>query len=181
MYGNGSSQICTKKLCRFKTISISVTIDLFDKFIDPILNYGCEAWGFHPAPNIDRVQLKFYKRILGVKSTTQNDFIYGVLGRVPMLIHRQYRIIKYWTKIVQGKKPAYVNALYMSALAKIDVSTTNNWAYNVRQLLCSNGFGDIWRAQGAFDSNGFCNAFKVRLWDVFKQEWSCRLFIHRNV
>ena len=164
-----------KKLCRFKCLSISISIDLFDKFIDPILNYGSEAWGFHPAPNIERVQLRFYKRILGVKGTTQNDFIYGLLGRVPMIIHRQYRIVKYWTKIVQGKKPLYVNVLYMSSLANIDRGNTNNWAYNVKKLLCNTGFGDIWRAQGVFDPEGFCNAFKTRLYDVFKQEWSSRL------
>ena len=164
-----------KKLCRFKCLSISIIIDLFDKFIDPILNYGSEAWGFHPAPNIERVQLRFYKRILGVKGTTQNDFIYGLLGRVPMIIHRQYRIVKYWTKIVQGKKPLYVNVLYMSSLANIDRGNTNNWAYNVKKLLCNTGFGDIWRAQGVFDPEGFCNAFKTRLYDVFKQEWSSRL------
>ena len=123
-----------KKLCRYKTLSISVVIDLFDKFIVPVLNYGCESWGFHAAPNIERVQLRFYKRILRVKGTTQNDFIYGILGRFPMLIHRQYRIIRYWTKIILGKKSNYVNLLYASSLQNIDNGNNNNWAFNVRKL-----------------------------------------------
>ena len=164
-----------KKLRRFKCMPISAVIDLFDKFIDPILNYGCEAWGFHSAPNIERVQLQFYKRILGVKGTTQNDFVYGILGRVPMIIKRQCQIVKYWTKIILGRKPAYVNSLYMSSLASIDKGNANNWAYNLRNLLCSNGFGDIWRSQSVFDPDGFCNAFKTRLYDVYRQGWSGRL------
>ena len=40
-----------KKLFTYKTLPISVVIDLFEKFITPILNYGREAWGFHSAPN----------------------------------------------------------------------------------------------------------------------------------
>ena len=30
-----------KKLSRFKNLKLSVMSDLFDKFISPILNYGC--------------------------------------------------------------------------------------------------------------------------------------------
>ena len=139
------------------------------------MNYGCEIWGFHQAPNIERVQLSFYKRILGVKKSTQNDFIYGLLGKVPMLIHRHFRIIKYWIKIISGQKSLYVNTLYMSSLANVDKKNSNNWAYNVKQLLCSTGFGDVWRDQGVVDPEGFCSAFKLRLWDIFRQDWSSRL------
>ena len=164
-----------KKLSSYKTLSISVVIDLFEKFIVPILNYGSESWGFHDAPDIEKVQLRFYKRILGVKGTTQNDFIYGILGRVPMLIIRHCNIVKYWTNIILGKKSAYVNLLYTSMLQTIDNRNNNNWAHNVRNLLCSNGFGDIWRDQCVFDQEGFNKAFKQRLFDIFKQNWSFRL------
>ena len=163
-----------KKLNNFKQLSTSVVIDLFDKYIVPILNYGCESWGFHEAPDVEKVQLRFYKRILGVKSSTQNDFVYGTLGRVPLIILRHYKIIKYWTNIVLGKKSFYVNLVYSSSLQYIE-SNDKNWAYNVRKLLCSNGFGDIWRNQSVFDQDCFLRAFKERLFDIFKQQWSFRL------
>ena len=165
-----------KKLSRFKNLKLSVMSDLFDKFISPILNYGCEAWGFHDARNIEKVHLAFFKRIMGVKRSTQDDFVYGCLGRVPMLIQRHYRIVKYWVQIVSGKKSLYVNYLYMASLNSIDTTTSNhNWARNVRLLLCNTGYADIWRAQGVFDPNAFCEAFKVRLYDIFRQEWSARI------
>ena len=145
------------------------------KFITPILNYGFEAGGFHSAPNIESVQLSFYKRILKVKKSTQNDFVYGILGQMPMQIHRHCRIIRYWTKIVLGKKSSYVNLLYSSSLQNIENGNINNWAFNVKNLLCSNGFGDIWRAQFVDDQDGFCKAFETRLFDVFRQGWSGRL------
>ena len=35
------------------------------------------------------IVLRFYKNILGVKKSTQNDFVFGELGRTPMVVvHR---------------------------------------------------------------------------------------------
>ena len=92
------------RLNDFRNIKPHEMMTLFDRYISPILNYGCEVWGFHKAPNIERVHLNFCKRILQVKRTTQNDFSYDELGRYPMFVCRQIRIIKYWLNIVSGRK-----------------------------------------------------------------------------
>ena len=115
-----------KRLSRFKYLDLSVVLDLFDKYIAPILNYACEVWGFHNAPEIERVQLSFYKRILGVRKCTQLDFIYGLTGRYPLTITRHFRIIKYWLAIVSGTKSAFVTNMYMSSLSRIDISTNQS-------------------------------------------------------
>ena len=70
-----------KCLNDFRNINPHEMMTLFDRYISPILNYGCKVWGLHKAPNIERVHLNFCKRILQVKRTTQNDFIYSELGR----------------------------------------------------------------------------------------------------
>ena len=36
------------------SLNVSEKIKLFDAMILPILTYGSEIWGFHPAPDIDR-------------------------------------------------------------------------------------------------------------------------------
>ena len=64
-----------RKLQNFSNLKPKFLLDLFDKFIAPILNYGCEVWGFHNAPNIEKIHLRFCKQILCVKKTTQNDFM----------------------------------------------------------------------------------------------------------
>ena len=69
-------------------------VEMFDKMITPILCYASEVWGFHDAPDIERVQLKFCKTVLGVKSTVQNDFIYGELNVLPMKYVRLVDIVK---------------------------------------------------------------------------------------
>ena len=57
--------------------------ELFDKIIIPICEYGCEVWGFHKAPAIDRVHRQFCKRILHV---------YGELGIFPLAVNRHLQI-----------------------------------------------------------------------------------------
>ena len=90
-------------------------------------------WGFDPAPDIERVHLGFLKRVLGVKKSSQNDFIYGLSGRYPMRIIRQCRILSYWLKIVSGKKSRYVNVLYHAALSRVKENDSYNWVSDVKQ------------------------------------------------
>ena len=82
-----------KNISSFSSMPVSNILDLFDKLIVPILNYGSEVWGFHQAQDIERVHLSFCKRVLGVKKSTQNDFIYGLLGRMPMYLSRQFALL----------------------------------------------------------------------------------------
>ena len=163
-------------LVRFKRLPLSAILDLFDKLVTPILCYGCELWGFHTSPDIERVHLSFCKRILCVKKSSQNDFVYGLLGRYPMQITRHCRIISYWLKIVSGNKPLYVNHVYQSAVTRMTNTPSRNWAYDVKQLLCTSGFGDVWYNQGVSDPESFIKAFKCRLCDMFNQTWSGRLY-----
>ena len=150
-------------------------MDLFDKYISPILNYSSEVWGFHKAIEIERVHLNFCKRLLGVKKSTQNDFIYGELGRFPMQLYRFIRIINYWLKIVTGQKSLYINSVYQDSLDNIDVTNKYSWSRSVRNLLFECGFGDVWFNQGVGNTDLFIACFKERLFDMFKQGWRSRL------
>ena len=67
---------------QFSDITPRHILNLFDKLVAPILNYGSEVWGFCKANHIERVHMKFCKHLLGVKQSTQNNFVYGDLGRV---------------------------------------------------------------------------------------------------
>ena len=62
-------------------LDISEKLNLFDSMIMPILMYGAEAWGFHGAPDAERVNTKFLKRMLSVRPQTTNAAVYGELGR----------------------------------------------------------------------------------------------------
>ena len=164
-----------RRLQGFINLKPEFMLDLFDKFITPVLNYGCEVWGFHQAPSIENVHLKFCKNILGVKKSTQNDFVYGELGRTPMQIIRYVRIIKYWLNIVTGKKSQYVCLVYAASVQQIGMNKKHNWAESVKSLLFHSGFSEVWYNQGVADIDAFVKVFKVRITDIFKQEWRGRI------
>jgi hypothetical protein len=161
--------ILYRRLHNFPTLTADHQIELFDKFILPILNYGAESWGCHLAPNIESVHISFCKRILGVKRSAQNDMIYGELGRLPLIFSRHTKIIKYWLSIVLGKKSLFINKLYMSSLAQHEnsrVSRHNNWSFHVKMLLFESGLNEAWYNQGVADCIFFLSLFKQRVRDI---------------
>ena len=88
-----------KFLFKFTDLQPKHTLELFDKLILPIFNYAAEVWGFNRGVHVERIHTGFCKRLLGVKSSTQNNFIYGETGRISLLNIRYFNIIKYWLKI----------------------------------------------------------------------------------
>ena len=76
------------------------------------------------------MHLKFCKQLLGVKQTTQNDFVYGELGRYPLIVHRQYKIIKFWLKILKDKYRVFTKICYDMMLNDMVLfpNTKYNWA-----------------------------------------------------
>ncbi len=151
-------------------------LELFDKLVLPILNYSGEVWGFAKSNQIERVHLKFCKRLLGVKISTQNDFIYGELGRMSMRAGRLYNIIKYWFKILGSSDRKYIKCVYNMMLNEIErAPTVKNWASLVKHMLSELGFYDVWLSQGVGDSTQFLSILRQRIKDVFIQDWNSRL------
>ena len=89
----------------------------------------------YTAKVIERMHLQFMKRLLGVKRTTQNNFIYGELGRVNYQTHRYYSIIKYWTKLLTTDINKYNKNIYL--LLKNDCENNirvTNWCSLLKQI-----------------------------------------------
>ena len=114
------------------------------------------------------------KRFLNVSVQTPYKMIYGDLGRYPMFITSAVRCVKYWLRITNLSderlpKKAYNMLLYLQDLGK------KTWAYHVKELLCRNGFGDVWLQQNVGHLNRFVSVFKQRLLDQFQQDWSASI------
>ena len=109
-------------------------------------------WGFIQANSIGRVHLQFCKQLLGVKKTTQNDFIYGELGRTSYQVRRYLFIVKYWLKLLLSQSNKYIKLVHNLLLRDIELLPTQvNWASLVRHLFCSLGFYEVWAQQGVGD------------------------------
>ena len=120
--------------------------------------------------------MQFCKKILGVKRSTQNDFVYGELGRAPLQSKLFYSIIAYWFKILETQETKYIKFAYQLMLNDIENKPTCvNWASKVKFLLSSLGFNEVWINQGVGNRNAFLQIFKQRLSDSFLQDWNSRL------
>ncbi len=112
----------------------------------------------------------FLKRILGVKRNTNNCMVYWELGRVSMHNTRMYRILKYWTKIINTNN-CIIEGVYSDMLASVDNRQAGYcWAQEVKRLLSNLGMQDAWIDQRYLDTNMFLRKAKQRLRDVFSQE-----------
>ena len=147
----------------------SVLIQLFDAFVGSILNYSCEVNGFSKNKNLERIHLKFCKRILNVKNSTSNMGVYGELGRYPLFINRYSRIVKYWCKIVESDN---ILIKHIYNLLLLDVQRgKQNWCSNVKYLLDSYGFSYVWENPTSVNLKAFQAEIRLRIIDVFKQTW----------
>lgn len=147
-----------------------VVCQLFDAFVGSTLNYASEIWGFSKSKEIERIHLKMCKSLLSVKTSTCNMAVYGELGRYPLYINRHYRIIKYWSRVVNSNN-IIVQHLYNSLKQDCNIGTTN-WASKVKELLERYGFGYIWNDTENVEWKPFCMQFKQRLIDEFAQSWT---------
>ena len=176
--GQGSKGIFSmnKYLHKFTEIPVSHKLNLFRKLVLPIFNYGSEIWGFVKGDAIERVHLQFFKRMLGVKTTTQNDFIYGELGITNLQTSRYYNIIKYWLKLMHSKENKYIQRVYKMLLSDLELHPNKkNWCSLLKDLLCSLGFYEIWLFQDVGHSKIFLLNVRLRLKDQFIQGWNGRL------
>ena len=75
----------------------------------------------------------FCKQLLGVKTATQNDFIFGDIGRTNYYSRRIYIIIKYWFKVIYADERKYISKICKVMLNDIaDGQNIQNWASLVR-------------------------------------------------
>ena len=165
-----------KYLYSFINISPKHVLDLFDKLVTPILNYGSEVWGFCQAKQIERVHMQFCKYLLGVKTSTQNDFIFGELGRIDYRTRRLYILIRYWLKVVTSNNTKYINLIYKMMINDLELRPNKqNWASLIKSTLGMLGYHYVWQAQGVGNSKAFLSVLKQRLSDNFQQNWHERL------
>ena len=87
--------------------------------------------------DIERIHLKFCKRILNVRSNTCTSGVYGELSRYPLFITRYVRIIKYWFKLLTTDN-IILRTVYNQALNDCNQGQ-NNW----ERILSEYGFSHV--------------------------------------
>ena len=158
-------------------MSIQCHVDLFNKIVKPILLYGCEVWGFSNTDALEKVQLKFYKLLLGLKSTTNSSMIYGELGIYPVNLDIKLRMVSYWARILHGKDNKLSSILY-KLMMKIrnDNNEISKWMRFIHDILNECGITFIWTQQNFLSEQWLNLTVKTMLQDQYKQTWCSNVF-----
>ena len=142
--------------------NVQTQCSVFDTYVDSILSYSSEIWGFHKAPDVEKIHIDFCKKILGVKKSTCNSLVYYELGRLPLYILRKLRIIKYWGKLKNSQ-----NGILKSCLEE-RVNLKDDWIINVKTELCKLGLAYIWDEM--YIDKRLYKIIEHRFYDVYRQE-----------
>ena len=159
-------------------LPIDIQIELFNKLVKPILLYGCEVWGFGNLEIIERVQLKFLKYILNLKTSTPNYIVYGETGCYPIHVDIHTRMISYWAKLVLPENFNTLSSqIYLSARSVYNFSNITNrsmyfkWVHSIKNLLDNAGFSGIWNSHDIINKTWLTKAFKQKMCDIFLSDW----------
>ena len=98
LYNDRSALSISGKLNNF-FFNIETKCSIFYTYVNSILSYASEVWGFHKGSDIEKVHLMFCKRMLGFEKNVSIKLIYFELGRLPCHIFRKMRVKKYWLKL----------------------------------------------------------------------------------
>jgi hypothetical protein len=147
-----------------------VYLQLFDSYVTPILEYGSEIWyrGID-VKQIEKVQLRYLKMILKVKSSTSTLALYGDTGRFPLSLRLKVKQVKYWVRLVQLPDNAIVKQIY-NTMVQLDSLNYKTWCSNVKNLLYEYGFGHFWVGQESLPAN-IVDIFKESVYRRFTNWW----------
>jgi hypothetical protein len=88
--------------CFSATANLPLKLSTPPKYVKYLQFLRCEMWGFHKAPDNEKVHVNYCKRILNVKTSTPNIMVYYELGRYPLIVTRKIRIFKFWMKLLNA-------------------------------------------------------------------------------
>ena len=138
----------------------NIAFQMFDSKLLPILCYGSEIWGTKMWSEIEIAHNQFCKYVLGLGPRSVNVAALAEGGRRPLCIHYIARCIKYWLRLTQMDTARYPKACY-NMLLNLDSSGRKTWISDVKYILYSYGFGDVWLNQGVRKYRTICNTFQT--------------------
>ena len=153
------------------TLDLKTTLSMFDSLVAPILLYGSEVWGAYSFKEVDKLHLRFCKKMLGVRSQTSNAAVLGELGRFPLSLLCKERAIKQYLKIM--KNPNSLMFKVFNDLKSTNIVNSNNsWVLSVKNIFNDLGFAFVCDPN-TFDVNiDYFPMLKQRLRDQYIQNWS---------
>ena len=97
--------------------------------------------------------------------------VLGDLARFPIFILTAVRCIKFWLRILRLPEERLTKKAY-NMLIHLQENGKKTWTFHVMQLICTNGFGEVWFQQGVGGAGAFLRCYRQRLVDQYTQGWA---------
>ena len=109
-------------IAKLKLLPIKTALRLFDAAILPILTYGSEIWALNSTLNDDkwnissteRIHLNFVKHILGINRSVNNLLCRAELGRYPISIEINHKILNFYKHIRELPRDSIAYQAYVT-------------------------------------------------------------------
>lgn len=102
-----------------------LSIKMFDTHILPILEYHSEIWfSLKEISDLEKIQLKFLKNMLGVRYQTSTVAVLADTGRFPLFVRQQVSAIKYLDRLNSNTCPLLVRKCFEIQTQLHDKSST---------------------------------------------------------
>ena len=163
-----------KALYKLGKIDISVFFHLFDCQVKPMILYAAEIWGNSKIDILEKVHMFAARKLLGVNAKTPKQLIYGELNRYPIEIDSKIKTIKYWLKLQEMQEDRLPKQAYLRDIKEMGAHE-HSWSKEIKTLLETNGYGNIWLTGGTEWPKSFIRNFKQRLIDQFWQVWHSKI------
>ena len=151
-------------------ISSQDMFKIFDASVKPILCYGSHIWGYQYVDRIEKVHIKFCKKLCLLSCNTCDFLALGECGRLPLCITYMSNCVKYWLHVVRMNNNRYPKQCYYM-LFRMDETGKTTWATYVKNLLFSYGFGHVLIVHDVGNIDEFLKAFSQRIKDCYTQKW----------
>lgn len=151
-------------------LPIDLQLKIFDSLVTPILLYGSEVMGIEKYDNIEKVHLQFMKRILGVRISTPNFFVYGELGRYPLNINISIKMLCFWARLLESDKLS--SKIYKLIYnLHIEERFKSKFIESISNILSETGLNFVFLNQLPVNPNWIKVNVKQILIDQFIQKW----------
>ena len=112
-------------------LPVNLYLKVFDTQIRPILEYASEIWCQDiPIEELEQVQLKYLKTILGVSQSTPTAAVLGETDRFPLHMRYQDKMMKLWSRLNMLPAIDFLSKIYRE-LTNLSRQGHNTWVGRV--------------------------------------------------
>ena len=172
--------------------SCKVGLNLFQHMVKPIVLYGDGAWGAHvydftklldkegdlyskyfASNQIEIIQSKFNKGLLGVHSKASNIAVCAELGTYPLAIDIALDLVKQWLHMKDADQGSVIYDCYQFQISEINNGKC--WLSTVRDILVNLDLSTVWFQQHTDSPTWLLKQIKEKMQEIFQEQVSKKL------